>query len=69
MMECTFYLTTFVLRSTWANRHNSRQGCNLEELINQSELAHDLASAQGIRVIEKLANIEVGVFHARNSYV
>jgi hypothetical protein len=23
-----------VLRSTWANRHNSRQGCRLEEFLN-----------------------------------
>jgi hypothetical protein len=26
------------------NQHNSRQGCNLDELINQSELTHDLAT-------------------------
>jgi hypothetical protein len=34
MRECAFHLITFVLRSAWMNRHNSRQGCNLDELIN-----------------------------------
>ncbi len=29
----------------WVNRHNSRQCCNLDELINQSEPTRDLASA------------------------
>jgi hypothetical protein len=31
------------------NRHDLRQGCNLDELINQSEPPRDLASAQGTR--------------------
>jgi hypothetical protein len=31
------------------NRHNSRQGYNLDELINQSEPTCDLASVQGTR--------------------
>jgi hypothetical protein len=39
-----FHLAKFVLRGVWLNRNNSRQGCNLEELINQSDLAHDLVS-------------------------
>jgi hypothetical protein len=52
----TFHLTTFVLRSVWTNQHNSRQGCNLDELTNQSNLTHGLASTQGIRVIGKLAS-------------
>jgi hypothetical protein len=48
-----FHLATFVLRSTWANWHNSRQCCNLDELVNQSKLTHNLASAQGTRGHEK----------------
>jgi hypothetical protein len=40
----TFHLATFVLRSAWANRHNSSQGCNLDKLINQPELTRGLAS-------------------------
>jgi hypothetical protein len=51
------------------NRHNSRQGCNLDELTNQSKLIHDLASAQGTRVMRKLARIVTGVFEARHSHV
>jgi hypothetical protein len=43
MKEGVFCLGTYVLRSAWVNRHNSRQGCNLKELINQSELTHGLA--------------------------
>jgi hypothetical protein len=39
----------FVLRSAWTNRHNSRQGCNLEELANQSKLTDVLASIQWFR--------------------
>jgi hypothetical protein len=35
------------------NRHNSRQGCNLNELTNQSKLIRDLASAQKTRGHEK----------------
>jgi hypothetical protein len=44
MRKCTFHLATFVLRSAWMNQHHSRQGCNLGELINQSEQTWDLAS-------------------------
>jgi hypothetical protein len=43
--KCTFHLTTFVLRGAWPNRHNSRQGRNLDKLINQSEPTRDLALA------------------------
>jgi hypothetical protein len=46
MMKCAFHLASFVLRSVWVNRHNSRQGCHLDELVNQSELTHDLAPTQ-----------------------
>jgi hypothetical protein len=28
------------------NRHNSKQGCNLDELFNQSKLTRGLASTQ-----------------------
>jgi hypothetical protein len=49
MIECAFDLATFVLRSTWANRHNSIQGFNLEELANQSKLACGLASTKETR--------------------
>jgi hypothetical protein len=31
-----FHIATFVLRSVWVNRHNSRQGCKFQELANQS---------------------------------
>jgi hypothetical protein len=34
----------FCLKKRWTNRHNSRKGCNLDELINQSELTLDLAA-------------------------
>jgi hypothetical protein len=51
------------------NRYNSRQGCNLYELINQSKLTRDLASAQGTGVMRKLARIVTGVFEARHSHV
>jgi hypothetical protein len=34
----------FILRSSWMNRHNSRQSCNLDELINQSEPIRNFAS-------------------------
>jgi hypothetical protein len=49
MRKCAFHLTTFVLKSVWANRHNSRQGFNLEELANQSKLTCGLASTQETR--------------------
>jgi hypothetical protein len=42
--KCVFHIATFVLRSVWANQHNSWQGYNLDKLINQSELTHDLAA-------------------------
>jgi hypothetical protein len=51
------------------NRNNSRQGCNLDELINQSKLTRDLASAQGTGVMRKLARIVMGVFEARDGHV
>jgi hypothetical protein len=38
-----FHFANFSLRSTWMNRHNSRQNCNLDELINQSESTRDFA--------------------------
>jgi hypothetical protein len=44
MRECTFHLTTFVLRNAWANRHYSRHGFILEELANQSILTCGIAS-------------------------
>jgi hypothetical protein len=62
MRECAFLLATFGLRSAWTNWHNSRQCCNLDELINQSELTRDLAPTQGTRVVEKLASIAADVF-------
>jgi hypothetical protein len=31
------------------NLHNSRQGCYLDELINQSKLTRSLTSTQGTR--------------------
>jgi hypothetical protein len=37
MMKYAFHFATFVLRSVRTNQHNWRQGCNLDELINQSE--------------------------------
>jgi hypothetical protein len=42
--KCAFHLANFVFRSAWVNRQNSRQGYNLDELANQSELTRDLAS-------------------------
>jgi hypothetical protein len=33
-----FLSCNLVLRNPWMNRHNSRQSCNLGELINQSEI-------------------------------
>jgi hypothetical protein len=44
MRKCTIHLATLVLRGAWANRHHSRPGCNLDELNNQSEPTHGLAS-------------------------
>jgi hypothetical protein len=67
--KCAFHLATFVLRGVWANQHNSRQGCHLDELTNQSKLTRDLASAQGTRVIRKFARITAGVFEARHNHV
>jgi hypothetical protein len=67
--KCAFHLAIFILRGTWANRHNSRQGCNLDELTNQSKLTRDLASAQETGVMRKLAGITTGVFEARHSHV
>jgi hypothetical protein len=49
MRKWAFHLTTFILRSTWVSWHNSGQGCNLDELANQSEPTHGLASTQRIR--------------------
>jgi hypothetical protein len=49
MRKWTFHLTTLVLRSVWMNQHNSRQDCNLDELVNQLKLTHVLASAQETR--------------------
>jgi hypothetical protein len=51
--KCAFQLATLVLRGAWVNRHNSRQGCNLDELVNQSEPTRNLASAQGTKGHEK----------------
>jgi hypothetical protein len=31
------------------NQHNSRQGCNSKELLNLSELTHNLTSTQETR--------------------
>jgi hypothetical protein len=67
--KCTFHLTTFVLRSVWMNRYNSGQGCNLDELSNQSKLTHDLASAQGTRGHEKIFYDRDSVFEAWHSHV
>jgi hypothetical protein len=72
--KCVFHLATFILRSTWMNRHNSRQGCNLDELINQSEQTHGLAShTQEIRVMGRLASTmavsfrhEMAMFRSRS---
>jgi hypothetical protein len=36
--EMHFISCNSVLRGTWVNQHNSRQSCDLEELINQLEL-------------------------------
>jgi hypothetical protein len=44
MRKHAFHLATFILRSAWTNQHNSRQGCNLDELLNQSGPTHGLAS-------------------------
>jgi hypothetical protein len=41
----------------------------LDELINQSELTHGLASQQGTRVMRKLARIVTCVFGAWASHV
>jgi hypothetical protein len=41
----------------------------LDELTNQSEPTHDLDSAQGTRVMRKLARIATGVFEARHNHV
>jgi hypothetical protein len=51
------------------NRHNSRQGCNLDKLNNQSEPTHGLASPMEQGVMGKLARIVTGVFRARRSHV
>jgi hypothetical protein len=76
MRKCTFHLATFVLRSTCTNRHNSSQGYNLDELINQSEPICGLASCKGIRVIGKLASTtvvsfrpEIAIFGQRGAMV
>jgi hypothetical protein len=68
-VEMHFPSSTFVLTGAWANQHNSRQGCNLDELTNQSEPTHDLASAQGTRIMRKRARIVTGVFEAWHSHV
>jgi hypothetical protein len=47
--EMRFSSFNFVLRSTWANWHNSRQVWNLDELTNQLELTCSLAPTQGTR--------------------
>jgi hypothetical protein len=44
-----FHLANFVLKSIWAKRHNSRWCCNLEQLINQSELTPTWLLTQGLR--------------------
>jgi hypothetical protein len=49
MKEGAFRLATFVLRSACVNQHNSRQGCNSKELLNLSELTHNLTSTQETR--------------------
>jgi hypothetical protein len=64
-----FHLVTFILRGTWANWHNLRQGYNLDELINQSEPTRDLASHKELGVIRKLARMTTRVFGARHSPV
>jgi hypothetical protein len=51
------------------NQHDSRQGCNLDELSNQSKLTRNLASAQGTGVMRKLARIAMSVFEAWHSHI
>jgi hypothetical protein len=63
-------LQIFVLRSAWANRHNSRQGCNLEELINQSKPTHDLISnARTQELMRRDANVATSFLYAKNGHV
>jgi hypothetical protein len=40
--ERAFHLTNFILRSAWANWHNSKWHCNLDELVNQPKLIYSL---------------------------
>jgi hypothetical protein len=51
------------------NQHNSRQGCNLDELNNQSEPTCGLASHKEVGVMRKLSRIATGVFQVRDSHV
>jgi hypothetical protein len=66
MKEYTFHLATFILRSALVNWHNSRQGYNLEELVTQSELAHDLVSnKRDQELMRRVVNIVTCFFHAK----
>jgi hypothetical protein len=51
------------------NRHNSRQGCNSDKLVTQSEPTCDIALAQGMRGHEKTCYHCDGAFGARHSHV
>jgi hypothetical protein len=76
--KLAFHLANFILRSAWVNWHNSSWGCNLEKLINQSELNRGLVFntrimawvARDEEVMRKLANVTTGFpLHAKNNQV
>jgi hypothetical protein len=51
------------------NRHNSRQGYNLDELNNQSESTRGLAPHKEVGVIRKLGRIVMSVFRSEIAMV